>query len=71
MTGLILADMLRDYCKKLDIEDGLSALGFTYTDIQPLAEATIPQQQRAARLAPRENTRDDIAHLLEQALAIY
>ena len=69
--GMILADVLREYCDSLGIDDGLSALGFAHTDIQSLAYATIPQQQRATKLSPRQNARDDIAHILERAMKLY
>ena len=68
---MILADVLREYCDSLGIDDGLSALGFTHSDIEPIAYATIPQQQRATKLSPRENARDDIAHILERAMKLY
>lgn len=69
-TGLILGDVIRDYCRKLKIDDGLTALGYDRSDIPALAEATMPQE-RVTKLAPREKTKEDYVSILEDSLTMY
>ncbi|XP_067934308.1 hydroxyacid-oxoacid transhydrogenase, mitochondrial-like [Watersipora subatra] len=69
-AGVILADIIKDYCNKLEIDDGLKTLGYTSSDIPALVEATIPQE-RVTKLAPREKTREDLASILENSLTMY
>lgn len=69
-AGEILADVIREYCRKLKIDDGLKSLGYDSSDIPALVEATIPQE-RVTKLAPREKTREDLASILEGSLTMY
>jgi len=69
-TGDILADVIRDYCYKLNIDDGIQALGYTSSDIPALVEATLPQE-RVTKLAPRQKTKEDFAQILESSLKMY
>lgn len=43
MTGLALADVLREYMDDMKIDNGLTALGFTKEDIPALVRGTLPQ----------------------------
>ncbi len=42
-AGRLLADTLRSFLYDLEVEDGLSAIGYTKEDIPSLVKGTIPQ----------------------------
>lgn len=42
-VGAILADTLREYMLMMKVENGLSALGYTVSDIPALVQGTLPQ----------------------------
>lgn len=42
-AGPLLADTLRQFLYDLDVEDGLSAVGYTKEDVPGLVKGTIPQ----------------------------
>src|SRR5262249_54450232 len=51
-AGKILADRLTWFMERLDVPNGLSALGYTRADIPALVEGTLPQH-RVTKLSPR------------------
>lgn len=69
-AGLILADIVRNFMVDLGIENGLKGLGFTSDDIPSLVEGTLPQH-RVTKLAPREQSREDLSKLFEDSLNTY
>lgn len=69
-AGPILADVVRRYMNDLGIENGLSTLGFNSGDISALVEGSLPQE-RVNKMAPREQTKEDLAHLFERSMKIY
>ncbi|KAG0728279.1 Hydroxyacid-oxoacid transhydrogenase, mitochondrial [Chionoecetes opilio] len=66
-AGLVLADVLRRYMQEMKVDDGLEALGFTSSDIPALVKGTLPQH-RVTKLAPREQSEEDLAGLFEKSL---
>ena len=42
-AGPLLADTLRQFLYDLQVEDGLSAVGYTKDDVPDLVKGTIPQ----------------------------
>lgn len=69
-AGLVLAEVLREYMQEMKVDDGLNALGFTSDDIPALVKGTLPQH-RVTKLAPREQSEEDLAGLFENSLKVY
>jgi hydroxyacid-oxoacid transhydrogenase len=69
-AGIILADVCRKYMSDMKIENGLEAMGFTSSDIGKLVEGTLPQE-RVNKMAPREQSQEDLARLFENSMRIY
>jgi hydroxyacid-oxoacid transhydrogenase len=66
-AGRILSGELTHLMRDLNIPDGLSALGYTTTDIPALVEGTLPQH-RVTKLSPRPASSDDLARLFEESM---
>uniref|UniRef100_H2ZG89 Hydroxyacid-oxoacid transhydrogenase, mitochondrial n=1 Tax=Ciona savignyi TaxID=51511 RepID=H2ZG89_CIOSA len=69
-AGKVLSDVVLKYMHELQIPNGISAFGYTSSDISALVEGTLPQE-RVTKLSPRKVDRDSIAQLLEESLTIY
>ena len=54
----------------MKIEDGLSALGFSSADIPQLVKGTLPQH-RVLKIAPREQSEEDLASIIENSMTVY
>uniref|UniRef100_A0A1B0D660 hydroxyacid-oxoacid transhydrogenase n=1 Tax=Phlebotomus papatasi TaxID=29031 RepID=A0A1B0D660_PHLPP len=65
-----LAEVLQKYMYDLKIEDGLTALGFSKDDIPALVKGTLPQE-RILKMAPREQTEEDLSMLFEHSMKVY
>ena len=53
--------------QRLDVPNGLEAVGYTSEDIPRLVEATMPQH-RVTKLSPRPAGEEDLALMFEQAM---
>lgn len=69
-AGPILADVIRKYMNDMKIENGLNSIGFCSSDIAALVEGTLPQE-RVNKMAPREQSNEDLAQLFEKSMKNY
>ncbi|XP_060819391.1 probable hydroxyacid-oxoacid transhydrogenase, mitochondrial [Bombus pascuorum] len=69
-AGKILADVVKGYMQVMKIENGLTELGFKKEDIPNLVKGTLPQH-RITKLAPREQSEEDLTQLFENSFTIY
>lgn len=69
-AGKVLADTVREYMQKARIENGLKELGFNSSDIPALVEGTLPQE-RITKMAPRAQTKEDLAKIFENTMVSY
>jgi hydroxyacid-oxoacid transhydrogenase len=69
-AGKILADRITVLMQRLQVPNGLSAIGYTSADIPALVEGTLPQQ-RVTKLSPRPAGPEELARLFEDAMTAY
>jgi hydroxyacid-oxoacid transhydrogenase len=69
-AGDVLANQLIRYMQRLQVPNGLSAVGYTRDDIPALVEGTLPQH-RVTKLSPRPAGREELARLFEQSMVIW
>jgi hydroxyacid-oxoacid transhydrogenase len=69
-AGKILADRITELMQRLQVPNGLSAIGYTSADIPALVEGTLPQQ-RVTKLSPRPAGPEELARLFESAMVAY
>ena len=69
-AGKILADRITWFMQRLNVPNGLGAVGYTTADIPALVEGTLPQH-RVTLLSPRPAGRDELAALFEDALVAW
>ena len=69
-AGKILADTITGFMQRLNVPNGLSALGYTGSHIPALVEGTLPQH-RVTKLSPRQADREDLARLFEEAMVAW
>ena len=66
-----MSDAIRKFMFGLNVDDGISSLGFTSEDIPSLVEGTLPQH-RVTKLAPAgEPTPDEFAMLYEHSIKLF
>jgi hydroxyacid-oxoacid transhydrogenase len=66
-AGKILADRITWFMQRLNTPNGLSALGYSSSDIPALVEGTLPQH-RVTKLSPRPAGPAELAVLFEEAM---
>jgi hydroxyacid-oxoacid transhydrogenase len=69
-AGRILADRITWYIERLDLPNGLKALGYTPADIPSLVDGTLPQH-RVTKLSPRPAGPEELAALFEDAMVAW
>ena len=69
-AGTVLTEKIIELMQSLDLPNGLSAIGFTRDDIQPLVEGTLPQH-RVTKLSPRPAEAEDLAQMFEETMTIW
>lgn len=66
-AGKIISDRIIYFMKRLNIPNGLSAIGYTTDDIPALVQGTLPQH-RVTKLSPKEAFEDDLTKLFTDAM---
>jgi hydroxyacid-oxoacid transhydrogenase len=69
-AGEILANAVIDLMRKVDMPNGLNAVGFSSDDIDKLVEGTLPQH-RVTKLSPRPASAEDLKQLFLDSLKIW
>ncbi len=69
-AGRIVSDQVIQFMKRLNIPNGLSAVGYTKADIPKLVEGTLPQH-RVIKLSPRPVGPEELAKIFEDAMAYW
>ena len=69
-AGAILADKVAEFMRRLNIPNGLGAVGFTRDDVSALVEGTLPQH-RVTKLSPRPAGPEDLAALFEDSMEVW
>lgn len=66
-AGKILSARVIEFMQRLDIPNGLSAVGYTKDDIPALVEGTLPQH-RVTKLSPRPAGAEELSKIFEDAM---
>jgi hydroxyacid-oxoacid transhydrogenase len=69
-AGRILADLVIEIMKRLNIPNGLSAIGYSREDIPQLVQGTLPQH-RVIKLSPRSVGPEELAQIFEDAMVYW
>lgn len=69
-AGTILADRLTWFMQRLKMPNGLSAIGYSSSDIPALVEGTLPQH-RVTKLSPRPAGPDELSALFEESMVAW
>ena len=69
-AGHVLADQIVRLMKQLEVPNGLSAIGFTESDIPTLIKGTLPQH-RVTKLSPRPADAEDLTRMFKDAMVAW
>jgi hydroxyacid-oxoacid transhydrogenase len=69
-AGRVLAGRIAWFMQRVNVPNGLRAIGYTESDIPALVEGTLPQH-RVTKLSPRPAGPEDLARLFEDALTAW
>jgi len=69
-AGRVLADRITWFMERLQVPNGLRAIGYTPADIPALVEGTLPQH-RVTKLSPRPVGPEELARLFEDAMTAW
>jgi len=69
-AGKVLADRITWFMQRLQMPNGLRAIGYSSADIPALVEGTMPQH-RVTKLSPRPAGPEELARLFEEALVAW
>ena len=69
-AGHVLADQIVRLMKQLEVPNGLSAIGFTESDIPALVKGTLPQH-RVTKLSPRPAGAEDLTRMFKDAMVAW
>jgi hydroxyacid-oxoacid transhydrogenase len=69
-AGAILADRITWFMQRLQVPNGLAALGYSTSDIPALVAGTLPQH-RVTKLSPRPAEAEDLAALFEASMVAW
>ena len=69
-AGKILADRITWFMQRLNVPNGLRAVGYDTSDIPALVEGTLPQH-RVTKLSPRPAGPEELTQLFENAMTAW
>ena len=69
-AGRILADRIVWFMQRLNVPNGLHAIGYSLSDVPALVQGTLPQH-RVTKLSPRPAGPADLSALFEEAMVIW
>ncbi len=69
-AGKILADRITWFMQRLQMPNGLKAIGYSSSDIPALVEGTLPQH-RVTKLSPRPAGPDELSALFESSMVAW
>jgi hydroxyacid-oxoacid transhydrogenase len=69
-AGEVLAGCFIDLMQRLQLPNGLEAIGFSKADAPALARGTLPQH-RVTKLSPRPASEEDLVRLFEQSMRLW
>ena len=69
-AGRVLADRITWFMQRLNVPNGLGAVGYSSSDIPALIEGTLAQE-RLTKLSPRAADAETLAKIFENAMTCW